>query len=101
MLTRCLSLLLLLAPPFAASLPAEELAGVPVTVLSRSVVEVPGGTVTYLRIRPPLLPTRALPPPPSATPAPLSPAMQAALEQAEAKPMADTPPSAPPDYRMR
>lgn len=63
---------------------AEELAGVPVEVLQRSVVTIPNGTVTYLRIRPPVLPPRPAPPPP-APDAPLSPEMQAALERAEAK----------------
>jgi hypothetical protein len=61
----------------------ETLAGQPVTVLSRTVVEVPNGTVTYLRIRPPVLPSA---PPPPAPAAPLSPEQQAALERAEAKP---------------
>lgn len=87
MLTRSPSLLLLFVAPFVVSLPAEELAGVPVTVLSRSVVEVPGGTVTYLRIRPPLLPSRPAPPP-AAAPVSLSPEIQAAMERAEAKPFA-------------
>ena len=52
-----------LSPASAAD--AEILAGQTVTVLSRTVVEVPSGTVTVLRIRPPLLPTRPAPPPPA------------------------------------
>lgn len=63
---------------------AEELAGIPVSVLTRTVVEVPNGTVTYLRIRPPNLPPRPAPPQP-APDVPLSPKQQAALERYEAK----------------
>lgn len=77
--------LALLACAALSPLSAEDIAGVPVTVLSRSVVETPSGTVTYLRIRPPALPTRPAPPPP-APDAPLTPELQAALERAEAKP---------------
>lgn len=77
-----LSLPVLLPPALSAT---EELAGVPVTVLARSVVEVPGGTVTYLRIRPPILPARPAPPPPAPA-APLPAEQQAALERLEAKP---------------
>ncbi len=79
-----LSLLLAAAHPSAFAADTDILAGQPVTVLSRTVVEVPGGTVTFLRIRPPILPKRPAPPPP-APEAPLSPEQQAALERAEAK----------------
>ena len=78
--------LLLAASHFSVSAAdTETLAGQPVTVLSRTVVEVPGGTVTFLRIRPPILPKRPASPPP-APEAPLSPEQQAALDRAEAKP---------------
>lgn len=77
--------LLWVASASSSAADTEILAGQPVTVLSRTVVEVRNGTVTFLRIRPPLLPTRPAPPPP-APEAPLSPALQAALERAEAKP---------------
>ena len=70
---------------FSAPLAAEELAGVPVEVLSRTIVSVPNGTVTYLKITPPHLPPRPASPPP-APETPLSPEQQAALERAEAKP---------------
>jgi hypothetical protein len=66
---------------------AETLNGVPVDVLVRSVVAIPNGTVTYLRIRPPLLPAPPAPPPPTPA-APLSPEAQAALEAYESKPYA-------------
>ena len=69
---------------FAQVASAEEIAGVPVTVLSRTVVKVANGTVTYLRITPPIFPAPS--PPPPAPEAPLSPEQQAALERAEAKP---------------
>jgi hypothetical protein len=58
---------------------AETFNGVPVEVLGRSVVVVPNGTVTYLRIRPPVFPTQPSPPPP-APEVPLSAEAQAALE---------------------
>ena len=86
-LARPASVLAILALPVLRAAETETLQGVPVTVLSRSVVAVPNGTVTYLRISPPLLPTRPAPPPP-APEAPLTPEQQAALERAEAKPYA-------------
>ena len=70
--------LVLLACAVLPPLSAEDIAGVPVTVLSRNVVATPRGTVTYLRIRPPTLPARPAPPPPA-------PELQAALERAETK----------------
>lgn len=75
----------LASPVLASAAEVEMLAGQPVTVLARSVVEVPNGTVTYLRIRPPALPPKPAPTPP-APETPLSPEQQAALERAEAKP---------------
>jgi len=78
-------LVLFLAASPSPAANTEMLAGQPVTVLSRTVVEVPNGTVTFLRIRPPLLPTPP-PAPPPAPAAPLSPEQQAVIERAEAKP---------------
>ncbi len=73
--------------PSALAAETEILAGQQVTVLSRSVVAVPDGTVTYLRIRPPVFPTPPPSPPPSQE-TPLPPELQAALKRAEAKPYA-------------
>jgi hypothetical protein len=74
----------LASPILASAAEVETLAGQPVTVLARTVVEVPNGTVTYLRIRPPVLQPKPAPPPPAPA-APLSPEQQAALDLAESK----------------
>lgn len=74
-----------LSPAGHAAAPVEQLADRPVSVLSRTITTIPGGTVSYLRIRPPLLPAR--PPAPVPEPAaPISPERLAAMERAEAKP---------------
>lgn len=61
-----------------------NLQGTPVEVLSRSIVTLPNGSVTFIRIRPPVLPPKPIPPPPPPE-TPLSPEDQAALEREELK----------------
>jgi hypothetical protein len=62
----------------ASQAPAETLNGVSVEVLARSTVQLPGGTVTFIRIRPPSLPT----PPPAPQSAAIEPTAGELLTEA-------------------